>query len=380
MVAGTVLPTPFLNIDPIVGSGGNEQGLLGLAFHPNYASNGYFYVNYTNNSGDTRVSRFSVTANPDVADPSSELVIYAFNQDFSNHNGGDLSFGPADGFLYIGTGDGGSGGDPNNRAQNPLNAQGKMIRIDVDNPALGSNYGIPATNPFVGDNTVLPEIWALGLRNPWRFSFDRLTHDMYIGDVGQGAWEEIDFQPASSAGGENYGWRCYEGNNSFNTSGCGPVGNYTFPIHEYESNFPEGCSITGGYVYRGSTYPNLYGKYIYVDYCAGNFWYLEPDGNGGWNNVFLTNEANFEFSTFGEDQDGELYVAALDDGIIYQVTELCGEFDVAASVDHETCAGDEDGGVDLMIDGTGAIEVNWSNGSEDVDQANLAAGILYGVY
>ncbi|MEM7102055.1 MAG: PQQ-dependent sugar dehydrogenase [Bacteroidota bacterium] len=318
---GTVLSTPFLNIDPIVGSTGNEQGLLGLAFHPNYSSNGFFYVNYTNNSGNTHVSRFTVTANPNVADPASELIIYSFNQDFSNHNGGDLNFGPNDGYLYIATGDGGSGGDPNNRAQNTLNAQGKMLRIDVDNPSGGNNYGIPADNPFVGSFSVLDEIWALGLRNPWRFSFDRTTGDMYIGDVGQGNWEEINFQPASSNGGENYGWRCYEGNNVFNTSGCGPIGNYTFPIHEYLSNFPTGCSITGGYVYRGSAFPNMIGKYFYADYCAGNFWFIEPDGMGGFTNTSLANLSNWEYASFGEDVNGELYVTGLSSGNIFRIID-----------------------------------------------------------
>ncbi len=316
---GSTLPVPFLNIDPRVGSSGNEQGLLGLAFHPDYANNGYFYVNYTNNSGDTRISRFSVTADPNVADPNSELVIYAFNQDFTNHNGGDLNFGPSDGYLYIGNGDGGSGGDPLNRAQNPLSPLGKMLRIDVDNPSGGNNYGIPPSNPFVGDPNVLDEIWAVGLRNPWRFSFDRLTHDMWIGDVGQNAREEIDFQPASSMGGENYGWRCYEGNNIYNTSGCGPIGNYVFPVVDF-TNGGGNCSVTGGMVYRGQKYPNLYGRYLYTDYCSGRFWTLQPDGMGGWTNTQLADLA-FGFVAFGENRDGEMFVANIGNGIIYRITD-----------------------------------------------------------
>ena len=327
---GSVLPTPFLNIDPRVRSTGNEQGLLGLAFHPDYQNNGYFYVNYSiNPSGDSRISRFKVTADPNIADPNSELIIYEFTQDFSNHNGGDLNFGPTDGYLYIGTGDGGSAGDPFNRAQNGLSPLGKMLRIDVDNPSNGNNYGIPASNPFVGNPAVLDEIWALGLRNPWRFSFDRQTHDMWIGDVGQNAWEEIDFQPASSAGGENYGWRCYEGNNSFNTGGCGPIGNYVFPV--IAVNHSGNCSITGGYVYRGQKYPNLIGKYLYTDYCSGRFWTLEPDGQGGWTNALLADLA-FGFTTFGEDQNGELYVANIGNGLVYRVTDSSLVVEVADSV------------------------------------------------
>ncbi len=313
----TTLPTPFLDIDARVNSSANERGLLGLVFHPDYANNGYFYVNYNDAGGDTKISRFSVTNNPDVADPNSELVLMTVNQPFSNHNAGDLNFGP-DGYLYIGMGDGGSGGDPGNRAQNPNELLGKMLRIDVDG---GTPYAIPPDNPFILTQGYQNEIWAVGLRNPWRYSFDKLTGDLWIGDVGQNEWEEINFQPASSTGGENYGWRCYEGNATFNTSGCGSTGNYAFPVAVYPNNFSSGCSLTGGYVYRGGNYPSLYGKYIYCDYCSGNFWYVEPDGNGGWNNVFLKKLASYNFSTFGENETGELYVAGLSDGIIYQLTD-----------------------------------------------------------
>ena len=215
---GTVLPTPFLNINPIVGSAGSEQGLLGLAFHPNYASNRYFFVNYTNNSGDTEIARYETDpANLNQALSNSGTVIMTIDQPFNNHNGGDIAFGP-DGYLYIGMGDGGSGGDPGDRSQDPQELLGKMLRIDVDN---GSPYGIPPDNPFINDTTVLDEIWAIGLRNPWRYSFDRETGDLWMGDVGQNEREEIDMQLASSTGGENYGWRCYEGDLPFNTSGCG---------------------------------------------------------------------------------------------------------------------------------------------------------------
>ncbi|TAE46171.1 MAG: hypothetical protein EAZ89_20620, partial [Bacteroidetes bacterium] len=210
---GTMLTTPFLDIDARVNSTGNEQGLLGLVFHPNYALNGYFFVNYTRSpSGYTRVSRFQTTAaNPNIADPNSELVLLEIEQPYENHNAGDLAFGP-DGYLYIPMGDGGSGGDPGNRAQNGLTLLGKMIRIDVN---AGFPYTIPPSNPFLNDPGVRDEVWSIGLRNPWRFSFDRLTGDMWIADVGQGIYEEINVEPAGSAGGLNYGWRCYEGAHAY---------------------------------------------------------------------------------------------------------------------------------------------------------------------
>ncbi|MCP4360478.1 MAG: PQQ-dependent sugar dehydrogenase [Chloroflexi bacterium] len=303
----------------------SEKGLLGLAFHPNYASNDYFYVNYTNLSGQTSISRFSVTANPDVADPSSELVMLTIGQPYSNHNGGDLNFGP-DGYLYIGMGDGGLYDDPGNRAQDPLELLGKMLRIDVDGGGGASDcggtgsYTIPADNPFVGDPNTCDEIWALGLRNPWRVSFDRVTGDMFIGDVGQNAWEEVDFQLASSVGGENWGWRCYEGNHSYNPSGCGPAGDYDAPIFEYPHS--GGCfSITGGYMYRGSQYPWMYGHYLVTDYCTGTFWDLVSDGQGGWTSTQHTNLQTSGYSTFGEGADGELYLANANNGTIYHVEE-----------------------------------------------------------
>lgn len=203
-----------------------------------------------------------------MRDPDSEVILLTANQPFANHNGGDVHFGP-DGYLYTGLGDGGSGGDPQNYSQTPTSLLGKMLRIDVNS---GTPYAIPPTNPFVGSTAVANEIWALGLRNPWRFSFDRLTGDLWIGDVGQNEWEEVDFQPASSAGGENYGWRCYEGNAPYNTTGCGAVGNYVAPVAVYANTSSLGCSITGGYVYRGSQYPDLYGYYLYTDYCSGRIW------------------------------------------------------------------------------------------------------------
>lgn len=317
---GNVLPQPFLNIDAKVNSQASERGLLGLAFHPDYQQNGYFYVNYSNNGGNTVIARYQVSAaNPNQADPNSELILLTINQPFSNHNAGDLNFGP-DGYLYIATGDGGSGGDPQNNSQTRVQLLGKMLRLDVDN---GDPYAIPADNPFVNDDSTLDEIWAIGLRNPWRFSFDRLTGDIWIADVGQDDWEEIHFQPASSTGGENYGWRCYEGFDTYNTNNCGPASDYVQPVQVYPSDGVQGCSVTGGYVYRGENYPGMYGYYFYADYCTGRFWGLRPDGQGGWSNVELLNLSNQEFSSFGEDAAGELYVAGLGSGNIFQVVEAC---------------------------------------------------------
>ncbi|MCA9285985.1 MAG: PQQ-dependent sugar dehydrogenase [Phycisphaerales bacterium] len=318
----TVLPTPFLNIDPIVQGGSSvndEQGLLGLAFDPDYANNGYFYVDYTGNlgGGDTYVARYKVSdTDPNVADATSALVLMTWNQPFSNHNGGWIGFGP-DGYLYIATGDGGSANDPGGRAQDitdqPL---GKMLRIDVSNSAPGSLYEVPADNPFVGavgDD----EIWAYGLRNPWRPSFDRATGDLWIADVGQGLIEEINFQPAGAPGGRNYGWRCMEGNNCTGLSGCtcnSPA--LTDPIHTYGHNAAGGISITGGYVYRGCQIPEFEGNYIFADWGNGKVWTLQYDGNSVSNLTLQTSNISpsiegvlvNQIASFGEDANGELYV------------------------------------------------------------------------
>jgi glucose/arabinose dehydrogenase len=297
---GTTNTTPFLNISGDV-SGGSEQGLLGLAFHPDYTTNGYFFVHYTDNGGDTQVSRFSVsTGDPDVADPGSEFPIIDYAQPFSNHNGGSLNFGP-DGFLYIGSGDGGSGGDPGNRAQNTELLLGKLLRIDVDNPGGGNNYGIPADNPFAGDPPNAEEIWAYGLRNPWKFTFDRDTGDVWIADVGQNAIEEINKAGGSEAG-LNYGWRCYEGSSTFNTANCPDPSELTFPIAEYTHAF--GFSITGGYVYRGTEYTNISGYYFAADFGTGLIATVSPTGDFNNLGTFGGN-----WATFGEDVDGELYIA-----------------------------------------------------------------------
>lgn len=366
---GQVLSTPFLNIDPRVGSSGNEQGLLGLAFHPHYADNGFFYVNYTNNSGDTRVSRFRVSANTNVADPDSEKILLSVDQPFGNHNGGDLAFGP-DGYLYIGLGDGGSGGDPQNSGQTVSTFLGKMLRINVDS---GDPYGIPANNPFVGQSNYLPEIWATGLRNPWRFSFDRLTGDLWIGDVGQDAWEEINYQPAG-AGGQNYGWRCYEGNVTYNTSGCQGLAAMTPPVAVYSHSGSVGCSVNGGYVYRGQDFPALYGFYFYSDYCSGRFWALAPNGQGGWTSQEALNGANNTFVSFGEGQDGELYVSALN-GNVYRVTDICGSVNIGAEAVNVTCNGAADGAINLTVSTqASSVSYQWSNGAVSEDISGLTPG------
>ncbi len=319
---GTILPDPFLDITGDVRSATQDQGLLSLAFHPDYATNGFFYLNYTNPNGDTYIARYSVSnSNPNIANPDSRFIIYTVSQPYTNHNGGDINFGP-DGYLYIALGDGGSGGDPGNRAQNMELALGKMLRIDVDTGVL---YGIPADNPYAQPGQMgLDEIWASGLRQPWKFSFDSETGDMWIADIGQDGWEEINFQSAASAGGENYGWRCYEGLESYNPSGCtADVADFTYPIHVYANNENDaGCSVTGGFVYRGAAFESLQGLYIYADYCTGKFWSLEPAPGINWLNKPLGdfNPSN-NFRSFGEDDRKELYVAGTLTGIIYRLVD-----------------------------------------------------------
>lgn len=314
---GTKLSVPFLNIDSRVKSTGNEQGLLGLCFHPKYSTNGFFYVNYTDNNGNTVVSRFMRDAsNPNLANLASETLILTIAQPFSNHNGGCIQFGP-DGFLYIGLGDGGGSADPNGNSQNMQTLLGKMLRIDVNN---GLPYTIPTSNPYANSTTVLPEIWAVGLRNPWRWSFDRLKGDLWIGDVGENTWEEVDFQSAGE-GGKNYGWRCYEGNHAFNTAGCAAQSTYVSAISEYQHSSTNGCSITGGYVYRGGKYANLFGHYLVTDYCSGVIRDITPNGNGGWNTTNLGTFSTYEYSTLGEDHNGELYIAELGAGRILKIKE-----------------------------------------------------------
>lgn len=312
---GTTESTNFLDITSLVGSVGNEQGLLGLAFHPNYATNGYFFVNYTNNSGDTVVSRFSrIGTSPEIADPNSELIIITYTQPYSNHNGGELHFGP-DGYLYISSGDGGSGGDPDDNGQSLNTLLGKLLRIDVNNSTASNPYNIPSDNPFVGNTAVNQEIWAYGLRNAWKFSFDSMTDDLWIADVGQNSREEIN-QTAITEAGLNYGWRCYEGNNTYNTTGCPNSSTLTFPIYEYAHSGGR-CSITGGYVYRGSEYTNLNGLYFFGDVCTQEIGYLKFEG-GSWNATFETFTGNWV--AFGEDINNALYVVDLN-GSIYKIID-----------------------------------------------------------
>jgi len=307
---GSINPIDFLDISSLT-NGGGERGLLGLAFHPDYNNNGYFYVYYTDNSGDTQVSRFSVDgSDPDIADPGSELFIIDVVQPFSNHNGGCLEFGP-DGYLYIGLGDGGSAGDPGNRAQNLLLLLGKLLRIDIDNPGGGNNYGIPGDNPFVGDPDALDEIWAYGLRNPWKFSFDSNNGDLWIGDVGQGSIEEINHE-LSTEGGLNYGWRCYEGNSPFNMAGCPDPSELTFPVAQY-THTSGNCSITGGNVYRGNIYSDIQGLYFFADYCSGLIGTVDDNGN-----LINYGDFNGNWVSFGEDINGEIYIAGIS-GSIYKI-------------------------------------------------------------
>ncbi len=305
---GTINPTPFLNITSLTNQSG-EQGLLGLAFHPNYSTNGFFYINYTNTSGNTVIARYSVNpTNPDLANTTGTILL-TVTQPFSNHNGGSLKFGP-DGYLYIGMGDGGSGGDPGNRAQNINELLGKMLRIDVNS---GTPYGIPPNNPYA-NIAGADEIWAIGLRNPWKFSFDRQTGDLWIADVGQNQYEEVN-RAASTESGLNYGWRCYEGNTAYNTGGCAAQSTMKSPL--FTTNHTNGfCSITGGYVYRGTQYPNFQGKYFFSDYCKAQIGSSDGLGNVTFSATFSGNN----FVTFGEDLNGELYIASIS-GAIYKIID-----------------------------------------------------------
>ena len=309
--AGATHEIPFLDIRDRVGDESNEQGLLGLVFHPQYAHNGFFYVNYTDSSGDTVIARYRVSADANIADPGTELRILQVIQPFVNHNGGAMAFGP-DGYLYIGLGDGGAVGDPNENAQNPNVFLGKILRIDVDST---SPYGIPADNPFVIIDG-LPEVWAYGLRNPWRFSFDSLTGDLYIADVGQQQWEEIDFLPAGSLGGSNFGWDIYEGAHLFRGAED-PGIPLIFPIAEYSRD--GGCSVTGGYVYRGAALASWQGVYIYGDFCSGKVWGLLRAESGEWRNALLF-DLDVLITSFGLDESGELYLVDRN-GSIYLLTE-----------------------------------------------------------
>jgi glucose/arabinose dehydrogenase len=319
---GTVNNTPFLDIQSLVvniGGIGDERGLLGLAFHPQYATNGLFYVNYINNSGNTVVSRFSVSnSNIDIADANSEQIILTIFQPNSNHNGGDMAFN-TDGFLYISSGDGGGSGDQTNKGQDLESLLGKILRIDVDNTSNGNNYAIPSNNPFVSNSNALDEIWAYGLRNPWKFSFDRDNGDIWIADVGQGSFEEINMTP-SSVSGLNYGWRCYEGNSTFNTIGCPNMNTLTFPLAVYSHSTNSRCSITGGYRYRGAQYSSFNGMYFFADFCSNEIGILEQNGTN-WIITYSDQFFGNGWSAFGEDLYGELYIAGVSSGLIYKIKD-----------------------------------------------------------
>lgn len=307
----TLLPEPFLDLQDRVGARGSEQGLLGLAFHPDYAQNGFFYVNYTDQNGDTVIARFSVSPDDaNRADPGSEAILLRVDQPYGNHNGGGMVFGP-DGYLYMSLGDGGSANDPQGNAQSLNTHLGKLLRVDVDG---GEPYVIPADNPFAGGGG-LPEIWAYGLRNPWRFSFDRATGDLYIADVGQNQWEEINYWAAGSPAGVNYGWDFREGAHPF--EGTPPDGlTLVDPVAEYQHS--AGCSVTGGYVYRGQALPQFQGIYLYSDYCSGRVWGLLRAADGAWQSQELF-RTGLNVSAFGQDEAGEIYLVDQGTGGIYRL-------------------------------------------------------------
>jgi len=297
---GAALDTPFLDITDRVGSSGLEQGLLGIAFHPSYEQNGFFYVNYTDKNGDTVIARFQAGPDPNRADPASEKMLIQVDQPYPNHNGGSVVFGP-DGYLYLGLGDGGSAGDPHGNGQSVNTLLGKILRIDVNQ---GDPYAIPPDNPFAQGGGA-PEIWAYGLRNPWRFSFDAQTQDLYIADVGQRIYEEIDFLPAGSPGGANFGWDYREGAHDFE----GPVPSgvaVVEPVFEY-THAEGGCSVTGGDIYRGSQLPLWQGVYLFGDYCSGKIWGLLRNPDGAWEGKLLF-QTDYSISSFGVDEQNEIYV------------------------------------------------------------------------
>jgi len=331
-----ITKTPFLDISDRVHQPlypADEMGMLGIVFDPNFNENHFFYINYVNKDSYSIISRFKV--NGKLGNPESEEILIKLKQPYPNHNGGSIEFGP-DGYLYIGFGDGGSSGDPENRAQNLSNLFGKILRIDV---STEKGYKIPIDNPFYNLDTAKKEIWSYGLRNPWRFTFDKKTGDMYIGDVGQWDWEEINYQLSDNKGGLNFGWNILEGNHCYKEHKLCESKNVTFPIFEYphDANYLKtligwaqkdvnGCSVTGGYVYRGKNKPKLYGRYFFGDYCTGKVWSLKNnDGDidikEHTNELLETmNKKQFYLSSFGEDEEGELYLIDYS-GDLYSITK-----------------------------------------------------------
>ncbi len=310
---GQVVPEPFLDITTLVGCCG-ERGLLSVAFHPDYAKTGHLFVNYTDRNGDTVVARYQVsTADPNRADPASAETILFVDQPAANHNGGLLLFGPQDDYLYIGLGDGGGGNGQNGQDLSML--LGKILRIDVDRTSgdLPFKYAIPPDNPFVDQPGARPEIWALGVRNPWRFGFDRVTGDLWIGDVGSATYEEVNYQPGASRGGENYGWDLMEGTVCrADDGGCDA---FVTPVSGFDRD--EGCVVTGGFAYRGSAIPDLHGVYLFADYCSGRVWGLVRDTSNAWIRLGPV-ETGLRISSFGEDATGELYVVDIQ-GAVYRL-------------------------------------------------------------
>jgi glucose/arabinose dehydrogenase len=304
-----LLPEPFLDISHQVTCCG-ERGLLGLAFHPDYLHTGWFFVNYIDLEGNTVIARYQQAEDQNRADAASETKLIVIAQPYGNHNGGGMAFGP-DGYLYLGLGDGGSGGDPLGHAQNQNSLLGKLLRVDVDQ---GDSYAIPADNPYVQGGGA-PEVWGIGLRNPWRFSFDQETGDLYIGDVGQGSWEEINYLPAGSSGGSNFGWNYREGQHAYASAPTPEGVNLIDPVAEYGHD--QGISVTGGVVYRGEQLPAWQGIYFYGDYGSGLIWGLIRNEVGFWlNEVLFQTEARI--TSFGEDESGEIYLADMN-GSIYKL-------------------------------------------------------------
>ena len=371
---GVLIAAPFLDISSTGANRvlfGGEQGLLSVAFPPQFNGKGYFYVYYTNLNGDNVIARYFLTANPDLADPNSEVILRTFSHPaFQNHNGGQLAFGP-DGFLYIGTGDGGGGGDPNNHGQNPRTFLGKILRIDVEsvvNPRTDT-YRIPPGNPFVATQGFLPEIWSLGLRNPFRFSFDRLTGDIFIGDVGQNLFEEINFQTTGSPGGENYGWSIMEGFHCFNKSdfihplpACNQTG-LTLPVAEYDHRQGD-CSVIGGFVYRGNLHARLRGTYVYGDLCTGRIRGLKRNGEA-WQTALLL-DTSLTITSFGEDEAGEIYLTDFSTGDIYRITGPGpGDFDGDGKTDIALYRGIDGGWYIIPSGGSASYAVGWGGDATD---------------
>lgn len=372
----TLKVTPFLDINQRVLSTASEQGLLGLAFDPEYVANGYFFVNYTDNNGHTVISRFSVDpASPDQALPNSEVIFLTVIQPYNNHNAGDIDFGP-DGYLYIPLGDGGSANDPQNRSQNKKEMLGKVLRIDVRH---GDQYLIPPDNPFIGDTSWLPEIWSAGLRNPWRADFDEQTGNYWLADVGQGTWEEIDMEPAGSAGGVNYGWRCYEGMHPFNTNGCLPASSYTDPIYEYQ-HLNGNCSVTGGLIYRGGRFGNLAGHYLFSDYCVPSIRTLKQIDDTTFNYLEHSTWTGAGISVFGSDAEGDVYLGNLYNGHIRKIVDTTSCAPVAWLADLDTIRICAPSGI-LRTPAGDSLTFSWyRNGNMLSNSTNVQAVTQNGLY